>query len=356
MWRYERYLVSIETAAENEFIKDAVMCDSSDASGCTGVTPFHVAAGETRANYYGSRLDGSNDQHYLWLSNSDWRVPMATPPAMKSESGPNMGKANSFINWQNGEPNQIPGEHYADMEINRGGRTNGKWNDLPRIPNCNSNGLDCITGYVVEYGGFDSFKLDHDENGDGDKDDAKDLSENTKTCVARATIEKDKYVSEEDYLKYDNTSDTILDGSTDDTVAREPYDSDLSDDYPGWDVDNGVLTLFHSEKPVDWNPNTSYSNDSFTWFNNRVWKNISGGSITGGSSLAISQTPTIYNPTIWQLYSGNENDAPCGDLNFWQQAFESIKYINTLAVDPTSGTNPYNEAAPSEPGLSLIHI
>ena len=119
---------------------------------------------------------------------------------------------------------------------------------------------------------------------------------------------------------------------------------------PGWDVDNGVLTLFHSEKPTDWNPNTSYSNNSFTWFNNRVWKNISGGSITGGSSLAISETPTIYNPTIWQLYSGNENDAPCGDLNFWQQAFESIKYINTLAVDPTSGTNPYNEAAPSEPG------
>ena len=340
------YLVSIETAAENEFIKDAVMCDNSTASGCTGVTPFHVAAGETRANYYGSRLDGSNDQHYLWLANSDWRVPLT----MRSESGPEMGATLSFTSWQSGEPNGGGGaEDYTDMEINRSGRTNGGWNDLHRIPNCNSNGLDCITGYVVEYGGFDSFKLDHDENGDGDKDDAKDLSENTKTCVARATIEKDKYVSEEDYLKYDNTSDTILDGSTDVTDAGAPFDSDLSDDYPGWDVDNGVLTLFHSEKPADWNPNTSYSNDSFTWFNNRVWKNISGGSITGGSSLAISQTPTIYNPTIWQLYSGNENDAPCGDLNFWQQAFESIKYINTLAVDPTSGTNPYNEAEPSDP-------
>ena len=340
------YLVSIETAAENEFIKDAVMCDNSTASGCTGVIPFHVAAGETRANYYGSRLDGSNDQHYLWLANSDWREPLT----MRSESGPDMGATLSFTSWQSGEPNGGSGaEDYTDMEINRSGRTNGGWNDLHRIPNCNSNGLDCITGYVVEYGGFDSFKLDHDENRDGDKLDAKDLSENTKTCVARATIEKDKYVSEEDYLKYDNTSDTILDGSTDVTVAGEPFDSDLSDDYPGWDVDNGVLTLFHSEKPVDWNPNTSYSNDSFTWFNNRVWKNISGGSITGGSSLAISQTPTIYNPTIWQLYSGNESDAPCGNLNFWQQAFESIKYFNTLAVDPTSGTNPYNEAEPSDP-------
>ena len=339
------YLVSIETAAENEFIKDAVMCDSSTASGCTGVTPFHVAAGETRANYYGSRLDGSNDQHYLWLANSDWRVPLT----MRSESGPNMGSSNTYVNWQSGEPNGGGGaEDYTDMEINRSGRTNGGWNDLHRIPNCNSNGLDCITGYVVEYGGFDSFKLDHDENGDDDEEDAKDLSENTKTCVARATIEKDKYVSEEDYLKYDNTSDTILDGSTD-VSGAEPFDSDLSDDYPGWDVDNGVLTLFHSEKPTDWNPNTSYSNNSFTWFNSRVWKNISGSSITGGSSLAISETPTIYNPNTWQLYSGNEDDALCGELNFWQQAFESIKYFNTLAVDPSSGTNPYNEADSLDP-------
>ena len=30
------YLVSIETAAENEFIKDAVMCDNSDTSVCDG--------------------------------------------------------------------------------------------------------------------------------------------------------------------------------------------------------------------------------------------------------------------------------------------------------------------------------
>ncbi|MDC0351544.1 hypothetical protein OAM58_01100 [Candidatus Pelagibacter sp.] len=34
------YLVSIESAAENEFIKDAVMCNTSTQSGCTGVTPF----------------------------------------------------------------------------------------------------------------------------------------------------------------------------------------------------------------------------------------------------------------------------------------------------------------------------
>ena len=82
----------------------------------------------------------------------------------------------SFTSWQSGEPNGGSGaEDYTDMEINRSGRTNGGWNDLHRIPNCNSNGLDCITGYVVEYGGFDSFKLDHDENRDGDKLDAKDL-------------------------------------------------------------------------------------------------------------------------------------------------------------------------------------
>ena len=336
------YLVSIETAAENEFIKDAVMCDNSTASGCTGVTPFHVAADETRASYYGSRLDGSNDQHYVWLANSDWRVPLT----MRSESGPNMGSSNTFVNWQSGEPNGGGGaEDYTDMEINRSGRTNGGWNDLREIPNCNSNGLDCITGYVVEYGGFDSFRLDHDENEDGDKEDLKDLSDSTKTCVARATIEKDKYVSEEDYLKYDNIAE---DGSPDvDLTAASvtPFDSDLSDDYPGWDVDNGVLTLFHVGKPIKWDPNTSYNDGSFTWFNNRVWKNISGSIITGGAGLKISETPTIYNPYVWQLYSGNEEDAPCGNLDFWQQAFESIKYFNTLAIDPTVDANPYNEAS-----------
>ena len=334
------YLVSVETAAENEFIKDAVMCDNSTASGCTGVTPFHVAAGETRANYYGSRLDTSSNQHYLWLANSDWR----TPRTMRSESGPNMGSSNTYVNWQSSEPSNGSGEDFADMEINRPSRTNGKWNDLKKIPDCLSGGTDCITGYVVEYGGFDSFRLDHDDNGDGDKDDLKDLSEDTKICVARATIEKDKYVSEEDYLKYDNTSDEILDGSAN-VSGAESFDTDLTDDYPGWDVTNGVLTLFHSDKPADWNPNTSYVNDSFTWFNNRVWKNISGSTITGGASLAISETPTIYNPSVWQFYSGNESDAPCGDLNFWQQAFESIKYFNTLAIDTSVDANPYNESA-----------
>ena len=85
-----------------------------------------------------------------------------------------------------------------------------------------------------------------------------------------------------------------------------------------------MLTLFHSNKPNDWSSNTTYQADQFTWFNNRVWKNISGEAITGGSILGISETPTIYNPHIWKLYSGNEDDAPCGGLDFWQQAFESI--------------------------------
>ena len=153
------YLVSIESANENEFIKDAVMCNSSTQAGCAGVTPFHVAAGETRANYYGTRLDGSGDQHYLWLSNSDWRNPTSTATNMQSESGPLMGMSVNYTNWQTGEPNNSA-EPYADMEINRSGRTNGGWNDLRRIPNCNTAGLDCITGYVVEYGGFDHFSLE----------------------------------------------------------------------------------------------------------------------------------------------------------------------------------------------------
>ena len=341
------YLVSIESLVENDFIKNAVMCDNSTDSGCTGVTPFHVAAGETREIYYGSRLASANDQHYIWLANSDWRVPLQQPdPDMRSESGPDMGKKNSFTNWQNGEPNSMSGEHYVDMEINRGGRVNGKWNDLKVIPGCSTSGLDCITGYVVEYGGFDSFKLDHDENGDENKDGSKDLSDNTKTCVVRATIEKDKYVPQEDYLRFNSAAEdaSALVYGPDQT----PYDTEVGDSYPGWDVNNGVLTLFHNDRPPDWNPNDTYQADQFTWFNSRVWKNISGGLITGGVSLDSSKTPTIYNPYVWELYSGNEPDAPCGNLNFWQQAFESIEYINTLAVDPKTAVNPYAAIQPGE--------
>ena len=339
------YLVSIESLAENNFIKNAVMCDNSTDFGCTGVTPFHVAADETREIYYGSRLASANDQHYIWLANSDWRFPLQKPTAdMRSESGPDMGVANSFTHWQSGEPNSLPGEHFVDMEINRSGRVNGKWNDLKEIPGCSNNGLDCITGYVVEYGGFDSFKLDHDENKDGNKDGSKDLSEKTKTCVVRATIEKDKYVPQEDYLRFNSAAEDAS------ALVYEPdfkpYDTDMGDSYPGWDVNNGVLTLFHNDRPTNWDPNDTYQVDKFTWFNNRVWKNVSGGTITGGAILDISKTPTIYNPYVWELYSGNEPDAPCGDLNFWQQAFESIEYINTLAVDPKTAVNPYAATLP----------
>ena len=333
------YLVSIESQAENDFIKNAVMCDNSTDSGCTGVTPFHVAAGETRENYYGSRLASASDQHYIWLANSDWRVPLQNPAAMKSESGPDMGKTNSFIHWQNGEPNSSSGEHFVDMEINRVGRVNGKWNDLKVIPDCANNGRDCITGYVVEYGGFDSFKLDHDEDGDEIKDGPKDLSENTKTCIARATIEKDKYVSEEDYLKYDTEAEDANALVVPASVA--PFDTDTSDEYPGWDVENGVLTLFHNDKPTSWTGNQwykIYQPNEKIWFNNRAWKNISGSTIR---AFQFDKAPTIYNPHVWHLYSGNEPDAPCGNLNFWRQAFESIQYINPLAVSPDDKTHPF---------------
>ena len=52
------YLVSIESADENEFIKDAVMCDNSTDTGCTGATPLR-GAGRPEKNYYGTRLNDS---------------------------------------------------------------------------------------------------------------------------------------------------------------------------------------------------------------------------------------------------------------------------------------------------------
>ena len=355
------YLVSIETAAENEFIKDAVMCDSSTETGCTGVTPFHVAAGETRANYYGTRLDAASDQHYIWLSNSDWRNPTSNATNMQSESGPLMGMSVSYTNWQSGEPNNSA-EPYADMEINRSSRTDGGWNDLRRIPGCSSGGLDCITGYIVEYGGFDHFSLEHDINQDGDTDDTDEVDYSDHNfCVARATIEADKYVTPvdgntdgdlndvdadtnpdilEDYLKLDTTAEDYPSAITGDT-SSSAVDHNTSDDYPGWNAYTGVLTMVHSGKPANWSAATTYSADAFVWFNNRVWKNTSGGSIAGGASLDISQTPTIYNPQVWTMYEGDESDAPCADVSVWTQAFESVKYFNSKEVDAEDGENPF---------------
>ena len=101
------------------------------------------------------------------------------------------------------------------------------------------------------------------------------------------------------------------------------------------------MTLVHDDKPADWNPNTNYASNAFVWYNNRVWKNVSGAQITGGTGLKSSQTPTVYNPNVWELYSGNEDDAPCGDLEDWTNAFESIRYDNTKAVGGDSEGNPY---------------
>ena len=72
--------------------------------------------------------------------------------------------------------------------------------------------------------------------------------------------------------------------------------------------------------------------DAFVWYNNRVWKNVSGAQITGGTGLKSSQTPTVYNPNVWELLLGMRPDAPCGDLEDWTNAFEFIRYDNTKAV------------------------
>lgn len=330
------YLVSIDSADENDFIRQAVMCNNTTDSGC-GAEPFHVAAGVSRGQYYGNRMSQTADQHYIWIANSDWRTGV-----MRSESGPNMGETNSYVNWQSGEPNGSNGnEDFADMEINRSGRTNGGWNDLPRTPSCYSSELDCITGYVVEYGGFDSFRLDNDV-----ADSKQDVLTTTKFCVARATIEQDKYVEGQDFLRYDTTaedapSDISADTSSEsDSLLDENSElAGVQNTNPGWYEPTGVLTLVHDEKPADWNPNTTYAANAFVWYNNRVWQ--AQKAITGGVSLRAGDTPTITNPSAWELISGNEDDAPCDDLDDWQNAFESIKYYNANETEVADGANPF---------------
>ena len=119
-------------------------------------------AGLSRSEMYGSNFSSTNAQHYVWLGNSDWRV----EDTYAAESGPDMGETGSalFEHFQSNEPNDVgndPGEDYVDMEINRASRTDGRWNDLPLRPNP-SGALDAISGYIVEYGGWDYTDVDYD--------------------------------------------------------------------------------------------------------------------------------------------------------------------------------------------------
>ena len=352
------YLVSIDNAAENNFIRDAIDNDS-------GIT-FHGQAGLTRSEMYGSNFSSTNAQHYVWLGNSDWR----NEGTMASESGPDMGNTNSYTNWQGGEPNDVgtdPGEDYADMEVNRTNRTDGGWNDLPLRPSP-SGALDAISGYIVEYGGWDYTDVNYDQDLDGTVDQG-DIQESTKICYARATIRKAEYVKNEDYLKYDTTFDDAPTGIIADTSSAN--DSQLDEDsetagsqntYPGWNHNTGVLTLIHTDLTGSsptvpaWSGSTSYSANDYVWFNNRVWRAIQ--SITNSSSDK-DQVPSLDNPnsSYWELVDGNDSGDPCAPISDWLQAFEGIKYYNSKVIaeeenvgeiEPDDGTDNLGGASESE--------
>ena len=343
------YLVHIGNVNENNFIRDAIDKD-------TGIT-FHGKAGLTRSEMYGSNFDDKDDQHYVWLGNSDWRV----EGKYAAESGPDMGNTGGTLwkNFQSGEPNDVgtdPGEDYVDMEINRSNRTDGKWNDLPLRPSP-SGALDAISGYIVEYGGWDYTDVSYDQDNDGTVDEG-DIQETTKICYARATIRKAEYVKNEDYLKYDTTFDDAPTGIIADTSAAN--DSQLDEDsetagnqniYPGWNHNTGVLTLIHTDLTGSsptvpaWSGTSTYSSGDFVWFNNRVWE--AQTSITSSSSDQ-DQVPTLDNTSAWSLVDGNAPGDPCAPISDWLQAFEGIKYHNSKVlaeeenageIDPEDGTD-----------------
>ena len=280
---------------------------------------------------------------------------------MASESGPDMGNTNSYTNWQTNEPNDVgtdPGEDYADMEINRSAsRPDGGWNDLPLRPTP-SGALDAISGYIVEYGGWDYTDIDLDLNNDGDTNDANEIDEDTKICYARATIRKAEYVKDEDYLFYDTTFDDAPTGIVADTSSAN--DSQLDEDsetdgnqntHPGWNHNTGVLTLIHTDLTGSsptvpaWSGSTSYSTGDYVWFNNRVWQALSSIS---SSNTNTDQVPTLYNTAAWELVDGNDSGDPCAPISDWLQAFEGIKYLNSKVanqeadageIDPEDGTD-----------------
>ena len=51
-------------------------------------------------------------------------------------------------------------------------------------------GLDAISGYVVEYGGWDYTDIDLDLNNDGDTNDANEIDEDTKICYCKSNYSK----------------------------------------------------------------------------------------------------------------------------------------------------------------------
>ena len=335
-------------------IQDAINND-------TGIT-FHGNANLTRSEMYGSNFSNTLSEHYAWLGNSDWR----TEGTWASESGPNKGNSAGYTNWNGTEPSDggaDPGEDYADMEINRDGRANGGWNDLRLRPNP-SGALDAISGYIVEYGGWDYTNVNLDLNNDGDTTDNNEIDQTTKICYARATIRKAEYVKNEDYLFYDTTFDDASDGIEADTSTDS--DSQLDEDpdtagnqntYPGWNHYTGVLTLIDTDltgsSPTvpKWSGSSSYSSGDFVWYNNRVWKALVGIS---NSSTNIDQTPSLYNTILydttpaWELVDGQDTEDPCSPISEWLQAFEGIKYFNDKVseleegageIDPADGTN-----------------
>jgi hypothetical protein len=121
------YLATITSAAENNFIQSKLSAD-----GWIGASDDYVQINLTGKNYSGQL---ASEGKWFWVTGPERGTQF-------SEHNSPFTNTLTYANWNTGEPNNSPNEHYAI--IYSSGAEPGKWNDL------NSSNT---RGFVVEYGG-----------------------------------------------------------------------------------------------------------------------------------------------------------------------------------------------------------
>jgi len=127
LYGMQGYLATITSQGENDFIQNKLQAD-----GWMGAS-----------DQYQQVVTSGGSQIYSSQTQSEGKWYWVTGP----EKGTQFSKNNDnptaingrYMNWNDGEPNNLNGEHYAEIY------TTGNWNDLPNSYNL---------GYVVEFGGM----------------------------------------------------------------------------------------------------------------------------------------------------------------------------------------------------------
>ncbi len=148
------YLVTITSAAENNFIKNKIATNtwiggSDDATYTSNTHPAITSGGAGNSNPHGLAGEGT----WEWVSGPDNGKTFHCQEKIEPKADPahpdcRVASGYEYVNWLNNEPN----DHHSDKDgqencahMYGSGDNKGKWNDLP----CTNT----VGAYVIEYGG-----------------------------------------------------------------------------------------------------------------------------------------------------------------------------------------------------------